>query len=348
MDDKVLVTGGTGFIGSHVVDELVRSGYRVRVLVRRSSSRSFLERHLGGDKVELFTGDITEEGSLEGMCEGCMAVYHAAALSRDWGSRREFHKVNVTGTINVVTECIKAGIPHIIHVSTCGVIGEEDRRMPKDEASEYRPRYPYFMSGVFPSAMNHYRETKCEAEKAAIELCSGARSKLTVARPVWVYGERELHSGPYVLVRFAARGSRTLPADPDTLFHTGYAGDIARDLVRLLGRTRDGTEIYLIGPRSPMTLREYHGKFIKGAGARGPRYIPRWIGYPAGLLLESLYALFRTENPPVLTRARVDMGFFNNVYDTSKFRKEFGGGEETPFDVGVERCIGWWRDNGYL
>ncbi|MBN1538643.1 MAG: NAD-dependent epimerase/dehydratase family protein, partial [Candidatus Thermoplasmatota archaeon] len=313
MDDAVLVTGGTGFLGSHLVDVLVGRGYRVKVLARENSSTSYIDGYVKSGNVELFRGDVTRSDSLLGMADGCFAAYHVAALSRDWGPRKEFQRVNVGGTKNVVTECLRSGISHFIYVSTCGVIGEEDHIEPKDESSEYRPVCHYFMNSVFPSSMNHYRETKCEGERLVREMCMDFPMKLTVARPVWLYGEREFHSGPFILTKMAAKGSRTIPGSPDTLFHTAYAGDVARDLAMLLDRKGDQTETYLLGPKDPLTLGEYHGEFMRGAGCRGPRYIPRWLGYPVGFLLEMVYTLLGTGGPPLLTRARVDMGFFNNV-----------------------------------
>lgn len=348
MSDTVLVTGGAGFIGSHLVDELVRRGFKVRLLARESSSLNFIQILADEGTVEVVRGDITDPGSIKGSAADCSIVYHAAALSRDWGPRKDFMKVNVDGTRNIVEECRAAGVRHLIYISTCGVIGEEDQKEPKDESAQYNPHFPYFMSSIFPSAMNHYRETKMLGEKAAVTLCSQWGIALTVARPVWVYGERELHSGPFILTRTASKGSRFIPGDPGTRFHTAYVKDIAQALSMLAGREPSVTTFYMIGPREPLRLEEYHSRFMGGVGSKGPRYLRKTVAYPIGFMMELVCTILRTRNPPLLTRARVNMGFFNNVFDTSKFKREIGEMKETPFEIGVQRSISWWKENGLL
>ena len=187
-----------------------------------------------------------------------------------------------------------------------------------------------------------------KGERAVIDLCSSIPIKLTVARPVWVYGERELHSGPFILTKEASKGRRMIPGHSDTLFHMVYVKDLVRALVKLMKRKSKDTEIYMIGPEKPLSLEEYHGGFMKEVGNEGPRYVSRALTYPLGLLLELAYTIFRVGHPPLLTRARVNMGFFNNVYNTSKYRRDFGEFEGTPLQIGIERSIEWWRENGYL
>ncbi len=348
MSERVFVTGGTGFIGSHIVDALVEGGRDVTVLARKSSSRANLTMALESGRVRLIQGDITDPGSLRGSMEDMEVLIHGAALSRDWGDRADFRSINISGTINVLEEAIRSGVGHIIHISTCGVIGEEDCIDPKSEESPIRPHLPYLFHRVFPSAMNYYRETKGEGEAKAIEICKGNVVGLTVIRPVWVFGERELHSGPYITARAGLKGPALIPGRGSTLFHMVYVRDLAKMITKLSEWKGNGIRTFMAGPERPVPLEEYHGDLFKIIGSRDPVYLPKILTYPVGLIMEFLSAILRSDSPPLLTRARVSMGFNNNIYDTSKLRSELGTLPCTSLKTGLNRSVRWWRENGYL
>jgi len=345
---NVFFTGGTGFIGSHVIDELLRSGYSVKALVRKSSSLDNLKEALNSDSLELIRGDITESDSIKGTMEGMDVLIHTAAFASDWGKREDFEKVNIEGTKNILEEARNSKVPHIIHVSTNAVMGEEDCLETKSELSPYRPRFNYFLNGIFPSAMNHYRETKAEGEKTAREFCKMNEIKLTVARPVWVYGEREFHSGPYITAKAAGKGTRILPGKASTKYHCIYVKDLARYLVSLADREGNGEKIFNIVPEIVPTVDDIYGQIIRKMTGKDPIYLPRWLLYPVGFWMELFCTIFGTKDAPVLTRARVNMGYFNNVYDTSLLHETVKGLKETGTEKGIEQSIGWWKDHGCL
>ena len=116
----ILITGATGFLGQHLVDEFLASGYEVRVLVRNAAERNLP----WGKLVEVIDGDILDVLSLGKAVNGVDAVVHSAAMVSFWPKKREeLMKVNVEGTANVVNACLDEGVPQLVHVSSIAAIG---------------------------------------------------------------------------------------------------------------------------------------------------------------------------------------------------------------------------------
>ena len=129
---KNLVTGGSGFLGSHLVEALVARGEKVRVLIRPTSKID----HLKNLKVELIHGDLNNIQSLRKAIQNIDRVYHCAALATDWGTWETFRSTNVTCVHNLLEVALEVGVSKFIHVSTTDVYGHPD--YPVDETTPYR------------------------------------------------------------------------------------------------------------------------------------------------------------------------------------------------------------------
>lgn len=133
---RALVTGGTGFIGSHVVRALLDRGYRVRALVRPGSDRA----GLAGLEVEFVEGDVREPRSVQAAVQGCSLVFHVAALYSFWVRPRTLiYEVNVEGTRNVLQAASAAGVEGVVHTSSVAALGLRPDGRPADETV---PRAP--------------------------------------------------------------------------------------------------------------------------------------------------------------------------------------------------------------
>src|SRR5262245_55461715 len=117
-----LVTGATGLLGSHIVEQLRRRGRPVRVLVRPGADRSWLKMQ----NVESVDGDLFDEKSLRVACQGVTAVYHAAARVGDWGPWDDFVRVSIDGTRYLIDAAIASGVPRFIHVSSISAYGHRN------------------------------------------------------------------------------------------------------------------------------------------------------------------------------------------------------------------------------
>jgi nucleoside-diphosphate-sugar epimerase len=342
---RVALTGANGFLGSHVARALTRAGWPVTALVRKGADTKFLARLKNLTIVEL---EETSQPTLRAAMEGCDALVHAAALAKDWGRWEEFHEANVALTRRVLGAAAELGLKHVVHVSTNAVLGEEDCRRAKVETDPHAPRLPYFLEDAFPSAMNFYRRTKAEAESWATGFARERGLNLTVLRPVWIFGPRELHAGPSEYAKTVASGLPVFPGSDRNLFHPVYVGDVARAVKLALEKARPGVEVFNIGPPQVLPMATYFGYYCEALGRRRPRQLPKWLLYPAALGLELAATLARAKTPPLLTRARVYMFFADNVYDVGAAERALGFRAETDVRRAVRLTVRWWQQNGYL
>jgi 2-alkyl-3-oxoalkanoate reductase len=173
---NVLVTGATGFLGSHIVDACLAQGDRVRVLARASSDLTYL-RTLPG--VEIVHGDLTSAASLAAATRGVEAIYHSAARVSDQGTRAEFHEANVAGTRHLMHAASASGVGRFVFVSSPSVVMDDSDQVDVDESTPYPRRF-----------LNLYSETKAEAEQ--LVLAANRPGFVTTAiRPRAVWGPRD-------------------------------------------------------------------------------------------------------------------------------------------------------------
>jgi nucleoside-diphosphate-sugar epimerase len=173
-----LVTGATGLLGSHIVEQLRRRDLPVRVLVRPGADRTWLETQ----GVEFAAGDITDPASLQRACRGADAVFHSAAKVGDWGPWDEFQRVTIDGTRNVIAAATAAGVRRLVHISSISVYGyyTDDATIDETWPTAY---------GLYRWA--YYSKSKVAAEELAWEAHRAGRIEVAIIRPAWIYGERD-------------------------------------------------------------------------------------------------------------------------------------------------------------
>ncbi len=342
--DKVLLTGATGFIGSHVLEALTGAGWPVAALVRRQAELSEVRRL----KAEIHYGDVRDLASVSAAIRGCACVIHTAGLVRDWGSEAAFHETNVTGTLNVLEACRRAGISNAIITGSISSYGEEHSSLVKDESGPERSHYPYFLDSVFPSGMNRYRDSKALATQQAVAFARKHQLNLTVIEPVWVYGEREFGTGFYSYLQAVRRGLRYLPGSTRNQFHVVYAVDLAKAYLLALQKKLAGVERIIVGNANAEPMCRVFDLFCKEAGLLPPRRLPRWSVYPCAFAMELFHTLARSAQPPVLTRARVNMFYDSIQFSTEKARRLLGFRCDHPLEEGIRRTVAWYRTNRYL
>jgi nucleoside-diphosphate-sugar epimerase len=203
---KVLLTGGSGFLGGHLAEALVADGHRVRALIRASSPTA----HLSSLGVELVRGDVGDLESLPGAVSGIDAVIHAAGLIRA-RRRRDLYAVNAEGTRALAAAAAAAGFAHFVYVSSLAAGGPAPSPdpVPADHAS---------------APLSHYGRSKRDGERAALDF--GARMAVRVLRPPILYGPRDREM--LALFRMARRGRVPIPRLGDHRVSLLYAPDAAR------------------------------------------------------------------------------------------------------------------------
>jgi nucleoside-diphosphate-sugar epimerase len=341
---RILVTGATGFIGGHVTRYLVGQGAEVSCLARDSSDTGFISDL----PVSMLEGDITDLKSLQSAFSGMDAIIHTAARAGDWGSYESFYAINVLGTLNVLQAAVDNSIRRVIITGSVSSYGEENHRGLKDESFPYNSHYHYFLDRCLPSGMNHYRDTKALSTRKAIEFAEKHGLNLIVLEPVWVYGENEFSSGFYEYLKTVRSGVFLMPGSHRNTFHVIYAGDLARAFYLAITSDMKGIHRMILGNPSPEKMSRIYQLFCEAAGLKKPILLPKFVTYPVGLLLELIYHGLAIKNPPLLTRARVNMFYDSIGFNTARASGLLNTGEMIPLEEGIRKTVKWYHENKYL
>lgn len=342
--NSVIITGATGFIGSHITRVFCKSQIRVGCMIRENSNISNIE----GLLVELRSGDIRNINDLKNAFQGYDCIIHNAAKVADWGNYDEFYHTNVTGTLNVLKACVETGIKNIIMTGSNSVYGEEDSIVVKDEKSPYNSHYKYFGESIFPCRLNFYRDTKALAKKEAIEYAKKNSLNLTILEPVWVYGEREFNTGFYEYLKTASEGVPFLPGSKKNKFHVVYAGDLAHAYYYAFKKKLNGINCILIGNQKAESMNKIYELFCTEAGIKKPLNIPKAIVYPAAFMMELLYTAFHVKKPPLLTRGRINMFYDNIEFSIKRAEQLLGFRNKYSLEEGIKKTVAWYKEQNLI
>lgn len=342
---RLCITGANGFIGSHVADAFAEAGIPPLCQLRPGSSKANLLE--GGHPHQLLYCHLDSPQAAESLTQsffGLECVIHIAGRSCDWGSFRQFASANLAATRHVCEAAWRAGVKRVIVTGSISSYGEEHHPQPKNEDYPYAPRQRYPLGGLFPSAMNHYRETKAEASSWALEFARRHGLQLTLLEPVWIFGERESSSG-FLEYLDAARILPAVPGCRRNIFPVLYVRDLAAAFLQVYRQQPPGVEKFIVGGRRQRTMQEIYSALCLAAGIRPPRLLPRLPCMILAVVLEAVWTLLRMRNPPPISRSRVNMFFDSIPFSAEKFHRTFGPCPETPFAEAVWNTIAWYQEN---
>ncbi|HLU25761.1 MAG TPA: NAD-dependent epimerase/dehydratase family protein [Longimicrobiales bacterium] len=329
---RVFLTGGTGFLGSHVAERLLAHGHEVRALARRGADTSFL-RQLG---VELVTGDLRDPpGRLAELMAGCDALVHAAALLFRRGmGESAYRTVNVEGTERVLRAAAASGASRVVHVSSVAVYGAVGR-VPITE--------DLWQTGTIP-ARAYYPRSKREAEAVAWRLHEAGVVRLTTVRPGMVYGERDRWFTPGI-ARITSLPVVPLPRGGHSTLPMVYAGNVADGIVAALERSESIGRAYNLTAERPLTVREIIETFGRVLGR-----VPRVVSVPTALALsvaavgDVILRVLPGFGQPALGRL-VRRLSRDDPYDTTRARRELGWQPRVAPEEALARTAAWYRDS---
>ncbi|HDN81033.1 MAG TPA: NAD-dependent epimerase/dehydratase family protein [Chloroflexi bacterium] len=326
---KILVTGATGFIGSHLVERLLTEGYQVRGMTRSPEKARLLQ----AKGVEPVIADLRDYGAVREAVRGATLVFHLGAIMSDWGPWRLFYEVNVGGTRNVLKAAYEEGVQRVVYTSSIAATGLEDYPGVKDES--------------FPLTTTHhpYCRSKAEAEKVARQYIERGLP-LVIIRPVYVYGPRERNVGIYTVARLLKVGFRLLPGDGSNYHHRVYVKDLVDALMLAAVSENAIGKTYIIG--GPLTTaREFWGTLAKIMGT-SIIWVPKLVGWMLALPFEMTYRLLRIQTPPLISFFRIGVLSNNNAWDFSRARQELGYEPRTGVEEGLQETVRWWKEHGWL
>ena len=324
-----LVTGGTGFVGAHLVRALLARGRAVRCLVRRGSRRDNLE----GLDVEIAFGDVRDRVSLARALGGVATLYHCAADYRLWAKDpEELNSVNVAGTQNVFAAAAEAGVAKVVYTSSVGALGLNADGSPANETT------PVTREEV----VGRYKKSKYDAERAA-EAWAGRGLPLVIVNPSTPVGELDVKPTPtgQMILDFV---NGRLPAYVDTGLNVVDVRDVAQGHLLAAERGRIG-EKYILGNRN-MTLKEILDTLSRLTGLPAPTVrLPHAV--PLAVAAASTFLANLTGRPPRVSLESVRMSMHRMFFDAGKAVSELGF-PQSPVEEALLRAVSWFREKGYV
>ena len=325
MSHTYLVTGATGFGGSHVAEILVRRGDTVRTIARPASDTKFLEE-LG---VNIVRGDFTDAAVLPAALDGVDVVIHCAAKVGDWGAVDEYRKVNVEGLRTLLDAVKGRPLKSFVLVSTLGV---------------YEARHHHGTDEAEPLPQQHidgYTQSKVEAETLALEYHRKHGVPVVIVRPGFVYGPRDRTVLPRIVERLKER-SIVYIARGRYALNTTYVGNIADACLLAADNPAAIGEIFNITDGEFVSKRRFFEAIADGLGLKRPRGFPPVPIWLARILANQREGKFRRENrpnPPRITQAQLKFAGLNLDFSIAKARTKLGYTPKVLFDEGMKRAL---------
>lgn len=327
---RAVVTGGTGFLGSRIVELLLARGDEVWSLGRRHAPG--LES-LGA---RVLIADIRDREAVRRVLVGSDVLFHAAAKVGQWGPKGDFHRTNLDGTRHVLAAARAAGTPRFIHTSSPSVVGYV-----KDIAGG---------GPDLPLAAHHetpYAETKAAAERLVMAE-NGASFRTVILRPHLVFGPGD----PHLLPRFLDRARRGILRrvgdgrnrvdltyiDNAAWAHLDAADAVCREVCTCAGRA------YFIGNGEPVLFWEWLAHLLRELGlppARGA--ISVRTARLLGRVLEGLWQVGRLPGEPPITRFVAEALARSHWYDMKPAQQDLGYWPRVSMDDATGRTIAWLR-----
>lgn len=326
---KVFVTGGTGFVGAHLVRALCERGDRVVALSRPKASRS-----LTADlSVEWVEGDLLEPSSYSSLLEGCHAVFHCAAdyrlFSRDV---KPMYRVNVDGTRSLLQACRRYEVPKVVYTSSVAALAVPSPGKSSNENDRT----------VLENVVGHYKRSKFLAQEVALEMAADGLPVVIVnpSTPIGPGDIKPTATGKIVVDFLQGR----MPAYLDTGLNLVPVEDVALGHLQAEALGRDG-ELYILGYLN-LTLKEILEMLSVVTGLPAPKVrIPYLLAYAVGTL-DTLVEGHLLGRPPQVPIEGVRMARKKMFFDAAKAQRELNF-RPSSVKLALTRAVEWFCANGY-
>lgn len=322
---RILVTGANGFIGGRLAERLANlEGAIVRGLVRQETSKV-------PGTFEVYFGDITDEAAVQRAVAGCDVVVHCAAM-QGRGSLKEFRRVNVDGTLNVLRAARAANVGRFVHLSTINVHG-------------YPP--PQNANANSPLVFNGdaYSVSKAEAERAARIFSDEHDLPLTIVRPACTYGPGSVAWTLTPLAR-VKRGVPVLIGRGDGLCNAVYIDNLIDLLLLAMENDAAVGQAFIGAEGRAVTWRDFYGAYAEMLGERRLGSVPRRIALVLGMVSESAARV--SGRPPLISRSSVDFYSHHVVFQIDKSRQMLAYEPRVSFKAGMQKAREWLEANSLI
>ena len=332
---RLLITGATGLVGSHVAQRAVEQGWPVRALVRPESDTGFLQS-LG---VELYPGDL-DGNSFPGSLSGVTHVVHCAAKVGDWGKTEDYRAVNVRALEQLLLQleqqhlqAEQQPLQRFVHLSSLGVYPARDH-YGTDELE------PISLTGL-----DGYTRTKAEAEQLVLEHIRDHNLPAVVLRPGFIYGPRDRTVLPQLLKRLKSRQVRFFGSG-EQLMNNTFVGNLVDAIFLALDVPQAVGQVYNITDGRLVTKREFLQTVATNAGYAPPkRRVPLFLARTLVKASETLARWRGAREAPLLSSARYKFLALNLDYCIDKARRELGYTPKVDFQEAMRDTVAWFGEN---
>lgn len=323
-----VVTGGTGFVGSHLVDLLLLKGYEVRCIVRKTSDL----KYLNGKDVKIFDCGLYDKEALEEILKDTDYLYHVAGVVRS-KTKAGFFKGNVdtTKTLLEVIAKVNPGIKRVVIVSSLTACGPSLNGKPCDEET-------------IPNPITTYGKSKLAEE----ELAKGFMDKIsiTICRAPAIYGERE--ADIYAMFKGVKQGVMTLVGFNEKTLSLIHGRDFVQGIYKAANSEKSIGQIYFISSEEIYNWDTVSTAMEKAVGKKALRIkIPHFIIYIIGGI-SHFFNYFSSKPATFNLEKAKDFVQTNWTCDTSKAKRDFEYSQEISLDEGMKSTVEWYRDNNWL
>ena len=325
---NVLVTGGNGFIGSHLVELLLSRHYSVRCLVRKTSDLTWVK----GLDVEFVQGDLFDHDALRKAVTGVDYVYHSAGITKA-KKKEDYYRGNTTGTKNLleVTKTYNSSIKRFVHISSQAAVGPSPSRVP---ITEEMPAHP----------ITTYGKSKWQAEEKCLRVSNVL--PITIVRPPVVYGPRD--KDVFEFFNTLKKGLQPTVGFGEKLVSMIHVHDLVRGFVMAAESSTAVGRTYFISSKSVHGWKEIGEAAQKALNRKALRVrLPESAVYVIAAFAE-LFSLFSSKPALINFEKARDMVQDYWTCDASRARKDFGFEQEISLQDGIRNTVNWYKEHGWL
>ncbi len=320
---KALVTGGGGFLGLYIVEQLLADGCDVRVFSRGRYARL---DELG---VECQSGDVRDAAAVSAACRGVDVVFHVAAVPGIWGSWSMFHDINTLGTQHVIDGCRKHGVGKLVYTSSPSVVFDGRDQLDADESLPYPSKFPC-----------HYPHSKALGEQVVLAASSSSLATCAL-RPHLIWGPRDNQLIPRLIRRAQSRRLRRV-GDGSNVISMAYVENVAAAHLQaaraLSGTSPVNGQAYFINEPESLRCWDWINILLSRAGLPPiEKSISAGAAKAIGAVCETVYSLLRLPGEPPMTRFLAAQLSSSHSYRIDKARRDFGYQPKFTVEEGLAR-----------
>jgi nucleoside-diphosphate-sugar epimerase len=322
---KVLITGATGFLGSHLVERNLESGREVRVFALPGDAKA---AELEARNVHVVFGDIRDYKAVEKAAEDIQIVFHLAAVVTDWAPKKLFSQVNIEGMRNICRASLEHGVERFVEVSTNDIFGLKEGVVMDENFG-------------FSYWKEPYADTKIEATKIAWEFYQKGLP-VTMVYPCWVYGPGDKTFVPEIIK--ALRNRSLIFWRKGALVWPAYVGNVI-DLLMVIGENPAAVgHGFLVHDGISDTFEGFTAKIAESMDSpKASRYIPYSVAYAASWCLELAWKLLGKKSRPLLTTYSVKNLGSRLQFSIDKAERVLGWKPPISYEEGFKKTMGWFK-----